>query len=116
MSKYQTKNLISILASLFLTTLTITSLSLFVITSVYAYNNNKMSIVSSKATDLNSLQSESTANPANIETKMVKAGDIVLIRDQCACGWGRSTTSCQFFIKSSSRAAVLFLLLPYHAG
>lgn len=77
MSKYQTKNLISILiVFLFLTTLTITSLSPFVITFVNAYNNNSMSLASSGASDLNSLQIETPANPANIETKKVKAGDI----------------------------------------
>src|SRR5918994_1798699 len=77
MSKNQTKNLIRILiAFLFLTTSSITSLSPFVITSINAYNNNSMSLASSEASDLNSLQSETSANPSNIETKKVKAGDI----------------------------------------
>ena len=35
-----------------------------------------MSLASSEASDLNSLQSETSANPTNIETKKVKAGDI----------------------------------------
>src|SRR5918995_3280485 len=77
MSKNQTKNLIRILiAFLFLTTSSITSLSPFVITSINAYNNNSMSLSSSEASDLNSLQSETSPNPSNIETKKVKAGDI----------------------------------------
>jgi hypothetical protein len=45
-----------------------------------------MSIVSSEAIDLKLFTIR--VHPANIETKMVKAGDIVLMRDQCACGGG----------------------------
>ena len=75
MSRCQTKNLISVLiAFLFLTTSTIISLSPFVITPINAYSNT--SLVSSEANDLNSLQSETSANPSNIETRKVKVGDI----------------------------------------
>ena len=74
MLKIRTKNLISILAFLFLTTSSITSLTPFVITSVNASNNSSMSLASSEESDF--LQSESLVDPANIETKKVRAGDI----------------------------------------